>query len=372
MKNLQDRPELRKAEVAAEYVTAIKIAKAIGDKEAEVNLSSELEEYKKDQSAPFFRQLNRLSQLSDELVAAIVTDHSQYLTGATVTHTAKSSMVGGVNSKDDFEIRTASGKSHKFSLKMYKDIGYVQVASGTWLSTLAGLAFEPIGRGSFMAPCQTKVNSKTDEKTWKNLCQMLEKHYETELVGVFDSVKKLTKQAHEYRTCEWKPAHWSTGSDAITKSFGGKAAPLFAKALSIIYTKDPTMFKERILNRIGMKHESGKEIVFIDKKGILSSFRDSKVTDWLTKINNSETSVQMKAEKRSVKFFFINSGEKLLEFVVPLTLNSNGAWVNKTGYHDKEGMYLVENQRRPKKSRELDTSTNCWLKTPKTLIRKLH
>lgn len=371
MKNLQNRPELRQAEVAAEYVTAIKIAKAIGDKKSEVSLSNELAKYKKGKPASFTTELARLSKLSDKLVSAIVTNNSQYLTGATVTHTAKSSMTGGVNSKDDFEIRTASGESHKFSLKMYKDISNVQVASGTWLSTLVGLAFEPIGRGSFITPCETKVNSKTDEKTWKNLCQMLEKHYEPCLVNVFESIKTLTKQVHEYRTCEWKPDNWTKGPNAITKSFGAKAAPLFARALSIIYEKDPATFKERILSRIGMKHESGKEIVFIDNNGILSSFRDDKVTDWLIRINNSETSVQMKTEKQGVQFFFENSGQELLKFTVPLTINSNGAWVNRTGFHEKEGMFLVENQRRPKKSQELDTSTNCWLKTPKDYITSI-
>ena len=120
-----------------------------------------------------------------------------------------------------------------------------------------------------------------------------------------------------------------------------------------------------------MKHESGKEIVFIDNNGILSSFRDDKVTDWLIRINNSETSVQMNTGKQGVQFFFKNSEQELLRFTIPITINANGAWVNRTGFHEKEGMYLVENQRRPKKSQELDTSTNCWLNTPKDYITSI-
>lgn len=376
MKNIENRTNLRKAEVAAEFVAAKKLAVRLGDYQSLATLEKEIQScmhsVQPKEMSGFKKELNRLSSMTNHLVDIIFSTNGagEYLKGAKVNHTAKTSMVGGVTSKDDLQIITRCGNSHKISLKMYKDIANVQVASGTWLSTLTGLAFEPIGRGSFVTPDGKKVSSKTGHGgNWQLLCDKLKEFYGPQVVACFENIKTQTKDVHKYRTEEHKPKDWT---ERCTKEAGKKVAPEFAKALQHICDRNPALFKHRILDRIGLTFSEGKDIVFLDaKRQYLSSFNDKEVRDWMVKINDTSAKLKMSPMGQSVKFFFTNGEEDLLEFNIPLTINSNGAWANKEGFHNKENMYLIEGQRRPIKSKQLDTSTNCWLNTPKTLIRKL-
>lgn len=382
MKNIKKRDVLRKAEVAAEYVTTISVAKAIGDNVSEDQLVSELNKYQNAtlglfstaQESWFEEELLRLKPMSDHVASLVLDGNEAYLTGARVFHTAKSSMSGGVNSKEDFTIRTTEGKEHRISLKQYKSIDNVQVASGTYLSTLIGLAFEPIGRGSFTTPCGTKVSSKTGAGgNWGLLVDKLVQYYGADILEPIEELARQTKEVHKYRYASFKPENWSKGSDSCTKLAGRKAVPYFIQALSIISRANPNQFKSRILNRIGLSNPDGsKELVFVDAKGrSISSFRNPEVSSWVKGVNESGTQMRFEGKDQSAVFYFDSpDGKELLKFTIPLTINSNGAWANNTGFHKKEGIYLEARQRRPKKSMELDTSTNCWLKTPKKLIKK--
>ena len=50
---------------------------------------------------------------------------------------------------------------------------------------------------------------------------------------------------------------------------------------------------------------------------------------------------------------------------VPFTINKNGAWISEEyqgeRFHAKEQKMLATGQRRPKKSKELATSTNTYV-----------
>lgn len=379
MKNIEKRDVLRKAEIAAEYLTAIEIAKKVDDSDTVSSLSGEYEDYCEStqtaltskQVTWFHEEISRLGAMSSLVSSLIVNGNEEYLSGSKVIHTAKSSMSGGVNSKEDFEIVTANGKRHKFSLKQYKEIDNVQVASGTWLSTLAGLAFEPTGRGSFTMPDGTKIVSKNTDL----LMEKLVEYYGEEIREPISELIRQTKEVHKFRYEEWKPKNWSSkDEDCCTKSAGRKAAPYFMEALQVISSRNPQSFKERMLNRIGLSNSSGeKELIFVDGKGkFLSSFCNPSVANWVVELSRPSTNLRMLCKNQSVEFYFDSeSGSELLKFAVPLTINSNGAWVSNSGFHKKEGIYLEAGQRRPKKSMELDTSTNCWLKTPKKLIKKI-
>lgn len=382
MKNIKKRDVLRKAEIAAEYVTTISIARALGDSISEEKLNSELNNYREKtlkslspaQESWFEEELLRLNPMSNHVTSLIVDGNEDYLSNARVFHTAQSSMSGGVNSKEDFTILTSGGREHKFSLKQYKSIDNVQVASGTYLSTLIGLAFEPTGRGSFTTPCGAKVSSKTGEGgNWSFLLNKLVQYYGEDILEPVEELARQTKEVHKYRFASHRPKNWSKGSDSCTKLAGRKAVPCFLQALSVISRANPERFKSRVLNRIGLSNPEGaKELIFVDTKGrSLSSFQNSEVGNWIKAVNSSDTRMRFKSKSQSAMFYFDDAnGKELLEFAIPLTINSNGAWVSNSGYHEKEGLYLEAGQRRPKKSMELDTSTNCWLKTPKDLIKK--
>ena len=62
-----------------------------------------------------------------------------------------------------------------------------------------------------------------------------------------------------------------------------------------------------------------------------------------------------------------NLGE-ILKIDIPFTLQKNGGWFlpkekyEGTIYHKKEKKDLMYGERRPKKSKEINTSTNMWFK----------
>jgi len=62
----------------------------------------------------------------------------------------------------------------------------------------------------------------------------------------------------------------------------------------------------------------------------------------------------------------------IVNIEVPFTLQKNGAWhlpkkkYSGAEYHNKEGIDLLHGQRRPKKSKEISTSTNTYLNLKKS------
>ena len=90
----------------------------------------------------------------------------------------------------------------------------------------------------------------------------------------------------------------------------------------------------------------------------------------LERCNSINSVVEYKVNGKGV-LFTITDGEDIVSIEVPFTLQKNGAWYlcgdayEGTVYHKKEQVDLAYGQRRPKKSKEINTSTNTYLNLKK-------
>jgi hypothetical protein len=129
--------------------------------------------------------------------------------------------------------------------------------------------------------------------------------------------------------------------------------------------------KERILKMSGFDGE--EDLLLIDSKKMVDSVTSDKFKNLTKKLRSNDTKVNFYQKGKSIFFDFVDIYNKVyLTVSVPFTLQKNGAWhlpSNKKGiWKEKENMFLEYGQRRPKKSKELNTSINTYVKVKDTGI----
>jgi hypothetical protein len=250
------------------------------------------------------------------------------------------------------------------SVKNYKN-GYkrIQLCSGTWNSFLNNFLFEPDGVGMFIDP----KNGERFNGSNRQRRDSLIRHLGLEpLIDVYrfidetnDSIRAFYADNPKARMFQDVADLWKTDCEI----HGTHAAKQLENALSKV---NPIKVKHRLLVMTGLNFE--EELLLMGKGKYLCSLVNIPYRELLSAVNHQSTRVDHRATGQSLKFSIqSNNGKELLEIEVPFTLQKNGAWyLPKEPYfgkkfHAKEGISLEYGERRPKKSRELATSTNTYL-----------
>ena len=390
MKNINTRDLERKAEIAEEYNTVLQTAKLF--QQSGVKLVKPLKYYQDELSnyingfAPnYMTKSNRtklnnlrntLSPLSKSSAKSIVQAINNKIKQIKYSHVDllnynKTGLKEGVDQKSDICINVYNQSDIVFtkhiSLKQYKKFSDIQVASGTYLSTICGLAFEPVGRGKFMKPNGSTFISKKHEE----IKLAFRNTYGPETEQHLTKLMEITRRVHSvFRTMPtkpskavWKEACVTTGKEAIVP---------FVELLNIVQKRNPAAFKDRFVSRSGLKNSSDKEIVYsawkdktpTEPKRVVTfnTMSDIAFSNMVSSINNPNTDLEVSIHGQSARINFMDNKKQVLVADTPLTINSNGAWANKDRWSEIDDMYIKKNQLRPIKAKQLDTSTNCWLK----------
>lgn len=266
--------------------------------------------------------------------------------------------------KGDLEIRFSDRNPISISVKNYKN-GYerIQICSGTWNSFLNNFLFIPDGVGMFIDPNNGERFSGSDRERRDSL--ILDLGLEP-LIEVYkfidetnDAIRVFYADSPNARMWQAIADRWKT--DCVTH--GERAANRLAGALSQI---DPTKVKQRLLVMAGLNFD--EELLLVGKGKYLCSLVSKPYRQLLEAVNHRSTIVQHQATGQSLKLSIRSNDDKeLIEIQVPFTLQKNGAWhlpnesYEGKQYHPKEKIQLAYGERRPKKSRELATSTNTYL-----------
>ena len=111
-----------------------------------------------------------------------------------------------------------------------------------------------------------------------------------------------------------------------------------------------------------------EELLLLGKGQYLFSLVNRGYRALLHGANESGTTVHISSKGQTLRLSLISSsGRNIADIEVQFTLQKNGAWhlprEEYTGklMHPKEGVPLAYGERRPRKSRELATSTNTYL-----------
>jgi hypothetical protein len=275
----------------------------------------------------------------------------------------------GVSQKSDINIEVYNENTledvREISLKLYigrnkKGSMNIQVASGTYLSTLCGLGFDVVGRGVFESNTGERFSSKKSDS--KKILSNFSREYGAETSTHLNRVIDLTKEAHKLRDEPVKPSNISS----IRKSIGGQAISAFIDLLTL--SDSSGKLRTRLLGRLGLSGSTSKEMVaacFVDTKGtvqVLNSIGNSKFHDRVALLNDPSSSLSFAKSGQGLEFSFdAPNGETIVSTKMPLTININGAWANKDRWCKLDERFYKKGERRVTKSKQLDTSTNFYI-----------
>ena len=268
--------------------------------------------------------------------------------------------------KGDFAIYFSKDDYISVSLKNYKNgFDRIQLCSGTWNSFLNCLLFESAGVGMFINPI-TKQRFKGSNRAVRD--ELIErmgfsplKDIYSDFDNILDAVRSFYVYSDEANMWQNVATRWKNDC----AEYGLNAAQSIVDALK---TLDNSKIKQRIIKMAGLNYD--EEILLIGKGDYCCSLFNDTYADILSRVNNEESVVEYKVNGKGV-LFTITDGEDIVSIEVPFTLQKNGAWYlcgeeyEGTVYHNKEKVDLAYGQRRPKKSKEINTSTNTYLNLKK-------
>ena len=267
------------------------------------------------------------------------------------------------NLKGDFIIDFGKNDYISFSLKNYKD-GYnsIQLCSGTFLSFMNNFLFVPNGVGMFVNPYTGEKFSGSNSKIRNDI---LKKKGLSALIPFYSKIENIQENMRNFYINDPSAKFFYNIEDKWKKDCydcGHDAAKLISEAMKLINNDN---VKKRVMKMSGLGGD--EELLLIGKEKYFTSWND-KYINLITRCKNA--TVEYKVYGKGVRFVLKDTDGDIIDFDVPMTLNANGAWYKKSlkekfdgvEYKDKEGKDLAWAERRPKKSKEITTSVNCWMR----------
>jgi hypothetical protein len=267
------------------------------------------------------------------------------------------------NLKGDFVIYFGENDYISFSLKNYKG-GYnsIQLCSGTFLSFINNFLFVPDGVGMFINPYTGKRFKGSNCEIRNNI---LKKMGLSSLIPFYSKVEDIQEEMRNFYINDPSAKFFYNIADKWKKDchdYGHEAAKLISESMKFI---DNDLVKERVMKMSGLGGD--EELLLIGKGKYFTSWND-KYIDLINRCKNA--TVEYKVYGKAIRFVLKDTDGDIIDFDVPMTLNANGSWYKKSlkekfdgvEYKDKEGKDLAWAERRPKKSKEITTSVNCWMR----------
>ncbi len=259
----------------------------------------------------------------------------------------------------------SSGICYKsFSLKNYKN-GFktTQCCSGTFLSFLYHFYLESAGGpGQFIDPVtQKSFNPSRNKELRDDVFATMDLYDVADVCHILDQdLTDVKTFYHGDEAMMWQDIHERWFEDC--EKYSKKTAALIIDNLKSNLSDSDV--RNIILKRAGLDSEC-EDYLYISPKNKEMSILYNKRT--LLYHPDTVFSYGLSATERDIIFNFTNGGTKVVSIRTPFTLQKNGAWfLPKTEYtgtqfHSKEKVELFYGQRRPKKSKELNTSTNTYV-----------
>ena len=376
MKKIEDRHIVRKAEIASEYGVSVGMARLLSQGGIPTNVDALQKEYEDyilatkgklsaDQQKKFDEEINIRAPIVGSSADAMRRGlESLYpaIDEVIISNMHRAPNPNGVNQKEDIKILVVDSEGrmhiHAVSLKQYKQLKRLQVASGTYISTLCGLAFGVIGRGKFDGPHGAFV-SKNKAATLSAFSTAYGPQILPDLEEIYainDEIKEMRKNSYFPGEEVWKQFCTSTGNGA---------AAVFVKILKTVCAGDAAAFKQRFLDRLGLVNNHDILFTGRHKKKIytFSTLQDSPWQKTVDTLTSSMVQLNIYRHLQGVKIQFEASGKTILEVSIPLTVNRNGAWVMDPAGRicSKDKKFYAYGQLRPLKAKEMATSTNAWM-----------
>ena len=278
--------------------------------------------------------------------------------------------------KGDFTITLDDGIVISVSLKNYR-CGYdsIQLKSGTWHSIINNFAL-PCAEGpgmyidcdngrKFRAQGKSKVKRNKNYRAIGGGVERIIEQLE-EIDKIVDEVKQKFVYSPETKFFTEEVAEmWI--KDCC--DYGNRGIDIVIKALNNLPKEQ---IKLRILEETDLCHK--EELLLVGKNGdMMCSLFNVKYNKLLQRINCEDCDMSYCKYAKNLRFNFFDSQGDILHIDIPFTLQKNGAWYlpkekyDDEIYHRGERTMLRYGERRPNKSKQMNTSTNIWFNIKKHL-----
>jgi hypothetical protein len=150
--------------------------------------------------------------------------------------------------------------------------------------------------------------------------------------------------------------------DSLRKKIGQAGVSV---AFDILNNIEDEIIIKNILTSTGFL--DGEELLAISPTEFLDTYTNLAFMNFRSKLADDKVMVLYEKKGQSLILNVSRENCGLLEVNIPFTINSNGAWwrdepFSGTKYHPKEKLNMRYGQLRPKKSREIATSINTYIK----------
>lgn len=274
--------------------------------------------------------------------------------------------------KGDILIHVDNGVKISVSVKNYQN-GYssIQVCSGTFNSTLNNFLFDntDCSPGMYISPYGKKF--KGSDRECRD--ELVRRQY-PELLPYFSKLDKINDSIRDYYINSPEAEYYENVADQWKKdcsSVGTEVAPLVVEALSFLPNE---LILDRMQKATGLV--SDEHLLCLGKGEYLFSVTNE---DYHKLCNRVKAATHVKIESRgqSVFYHICDDDGVIITINQPCTLQKNGAWfaTNEEKFegirekNDKGKTFMLKwGQRRPRKSKELATSTNMYLKLKDSVV----
>ena len=297
----------------------------------------------------------------DKVLADIFSDIVKKYSGQNFDFVNVEKEFRDANKKGDFIIRFEDQSYTSVSLKNYKKgFDRIQLCSGTWNSFLNNFLFESAGGGMFFDPFSNTTFKGSNRAKRNNLIEIM--GY-APLIPVYEYCDGVNDKLKKDYVLSENGRFWSNISrqwEKDCKETGLKVCKMITEALDSLPKE---MVKKRIVHMTGLNYD--EELLLIGKGKYVFSLTNNKYAEILNRVKYC--SVKYAVQRKSVMFTLYDDNGIIVEIKVPFTLQKNGSWFlpdqpySGTFFHPKEKIDLQYGERRPKKSKEINTSINTYL-----------
>ena len=272
--------------------------------------------------------------------------------------------------KGDFII-TFDGETEEisFSLKNYRG-GYdsIQLCSGTWHSMINNNALSKAPGPGMYYDVETGLKFKAQKKSLKQRDENYQKLGLGEVIPILHEIDLIQEELRgKYIT----PEEMRIFDDRVKSEWKKDCSELGNKGIELVIRAFDKIPKEKIhknfMQQTDLCHK--EELLLIGPNGdMMCSLFNEPYKKLLSRANDDSCVLSYFKYAKNLRMKLSDSEGDILHIDVPFTLQKNGSWyIPKDRYegeifHMKEQKHLVYGERRPKKSKEISTSTNMWFR----------
>jgi len=273
--------------------------------------------------------------------------------------------------KTDFQVLFEDNSVIDFSFKNYQNgiKESMQVCSGTWVSFLCNIFLDSAkGVGKFTNP----INNKTFYPGRANSKNMRDLIFDSKnlqnVKTTINDLEIIKEQIRDYYVNNSEANNWINIEKKWKEDCNNYGTQAAKKVYSLLNESsiDKKSLKDKLIKMSGL--DGKEEILLIGKQEFVSSLNNKCFKNFINIINSDFCSLSILCDdNQTVTFLFHDHEKEYLKISVPFTLQKNGAWhcpkdrYNGKQFHTKEKIDLEWGQRRPKKSKEINTSINTWV-----------